>query len=71
VTQAWVSKLENANHDRKLESVLSYFDAIGATMNVEVEVGAFSFQIWGSAPAAPSYEVAEGGHVGHSWRRGR
>jgi transcriptional regulator with XRE-family HTH domain len=71
VTQAWISKLENANHDHKLESLLSYFDAIGAEMSLGVEVGTSRYLIWGSAPAAPSYEVAEGGHVGHSWRRGR
>ena len=59
VTQAWVSKLENANHDHKLESVLSYFDAIGATMSLEVEVGASTFRIWGGAPTTRSYEVAE------------
>lgn len=59
VTQAWVSKLENANYDHKLESVLSYFDAIGATMSLDVEVGASAFRIWGGAPAARSYEVAE------------
>ncbi len=57
VTQAWVSKLENANHDHKLESVLSYFDAIGAEMSLGVEVGAATFQIWGSVPALPRYDL--------------
>ena len=71
VTQAWVSKLENANHDHKLESVLSYFDAIGADMILEVGVGSSTFQIWGGAPQAPSAEVAEKGGAGHSWRRRR
>jgi len=72
VTQAWVSKLENANHDHKLESVLSYFDAVGADMNLEVGVGASTFQIWGgAAAAASSYEVAERGALGHSLKRGR
>lgn len=71
VTQAWVSKLENANHDHKLESVLSYFDAIGAAMNLEVGVGASTFQIWGGAPAARSYEVAERGALGRSLKSGR
>jgi predicted XRE-type DNA-binding protein len=71
VTQAWVSKLENANHDHKLESVLSYFDAIGGDMSLGVEVGRSSFLIWGGAPASPSAEVAEGGGVGDSWRRRR
>jgi DNA-binding XRE family transcriptional regulator len=71
VTQAWVSKLENANHDHKLESVLSYFDAVGANMSLEVDVGESSFQVWGSGVAALSCEVAEGGPVGQSWRRGR
>jgi transcriptional regulator with XRE-family HTH domain len=61
VTQAWVSKLENANHDHKLESVLSYFDAIGANMSVEVEVGRSSFRIWGGGVSALSCEVAEAG----------
>jgi len=69
VTQAWVSKLENANHDHKLESVLSYFDAIGADMNLAVEVGASSFLIWGSAPTVPSYEVAKVGDSGRSCDR--
>lgn len=50
VTQAWVSKLENPNFDHKLESVLSYFDAIGGEMYLGVEVGESTFQIWGSAP---------------------
>ena len=50
VTQAWVSKLESPNYDHKLESVLSYFDAIGGAMNLSVDVGESTFQIWGSAP---------------------
>ena len=50
VTQAWVSKLESPNYDHKLESILSYFDAIGGEMNLSVDVGESTFQIWGSAP---------------------
>ena len=50
VTQAWVSKLESPNYDHKLESVLSYFDAIGGEMNLSVDVGESTFQIWGDAP---------------------
>ena len=71
VTQAWVSKLENANHDHKLESVLSYFDAIGADMSLAVEVGASSYPIWGSAPTVSSFEVAKVGDSGCSWDRKR
>ncbi|HOC43352.1 MAG TPA: helix-turn-helix domain-containing protein [Thermoanaerobaculales bacterium] len=71
VTQAWVSKLENANHDHKLESVLSYFDAIGADMSIAVEVGASSYPIWGSAPTVSSFEVAKVGDSGCSWDRKR
>jgi DNA-binding XRE family transcriptional regulator len=71
VTQAWVSKLENANHDHKLESVLSYFDAIGADMSLAVEVGASSFPIWGSVTSAPSCETAQGGNVRSSLHRRR
>lgn len=55
VTQAWVSKLESANYDHKLESVLSYFDALEAEMSLSVDVGATTFQIWGSGPA-PQWE---------------
>ncbi len=51
VTQAWVSKLESPNYDHKLESVLSYFDAIGGEMNLSVDVRESTFQIWGAAPA--------------------
>jgi len=47
VTQAWVSKLESPNYDHKLESVLSYFDAIGGEMNLSVDVADSTFQIWG------------------------
>jgi len=64
VTQAWVSKLENANHDHKLESVLSYFDAVGAEMNLGVEVGTVTFQIWGSALIVPLVAVGEGVEIG-------
>ena len=71
VTQAWVSKLENANYDHKLESVLSYFDAVGANMSLEVEAGDSSFQVWGSGVPALSCEVAERGALGHSLKRGR
>lgn len=51
VTQAWVSKLESPNFDHKLESVLSFFDAIGGDMKLSVDVAESTFQIWGKAPA--------------------
>jgi transcriptional regulator with XRE-family HTH domain len=50
VTQAWVSKLESPNFDHKLESVLSFFDAIGGDMKLSVDVAESTFQIWGKAP---------------------
>jgi transcriptional regulator with XRE-family HTH domain len=59
VTQAWVSKLESPNFDHKLESVLSYFDAIGGEMNLSVDVGDSTFQIWGSAPVWYGLEPLE------------
>ena len=52
VTQAWVSKLESPNYDHKLESVLTYFDALGAQMNLSVDIKATTFQIWGTSPAS-------------------
>ena len=54
VKQAWVSKLESPNYDHKLESVLSYFDAMGGEMNLSVHVGETTFQIWGTAPEMQS-----------------
>ena len=49
VTQAWVSKLESPNHDHKLESILSYFDALGGEMRLTADVAEESFTIWGDA----------------------
>lgn len=49
VTQAWVSKLESANHDHKLESVLTYIEAVGAEMNLGIRAGDTTFQVWGKA----------------------
>jgi len=50
VSQGWVSKLESPNYDHKLESVLTYFDALGAEMNLSVDVGPTTFQVWGTSP---------------------
>jgi DNA-binding XRE family transcriptional regulator len=46
VKQAWISKLENSNYDHKLESVLTYFDAIGAEMDLRVRLGTAEYAIW-------------------------
>jgi DNA-binding XRE family transcriptional regulator len=32
VTQGWVSRLERADHDHTLESVVAYLDAVGADL---------------------------------------
>lgn len=57
VTQGWVSKLESANHDHKLESILSYFDALGGEMNLSASVRDSTFQIWGSSPTSSWAEM--------------
>jgi predicted transcriptional regulator len=36
VTQGWVSRLEHADHDHTLESVVAYFDAVGADFEFRV-----------------------------------
>jgi DNA-binding XRE family transcriptional regulator len=36
VTQGWVSRLEHADHDHTLESVVAYFDAVGADFEFKV-----------------------------------
>jgi transcriptional regulator with XRE-family HTH domain len=38
VTQGWVSRLEHADHDHTLESVVAYFDAVGADLEFKVTV---------------------------------
>ena len=38
-TQSWVSKLESANHDHGVESVVSHLDAVGAELLMAVKVG--------------------------------
>jgi DNA-binding XRE family transcriptional regulator len=39
VSQSWVSKLESANYDHQLESVVSHLDAVGAELMLTVKVG--------------------------------
>jgi len=36
VTQGWVSRLEHADHDHTLESVVAYCDAVGADFEFKV-----------------------------------
>ena len=36
VTQGWVSRLEHADHDHTLESVVAYFHAVGAEIEFKV-----------------------------------
>ncbi len=36
VSQSWVSKLENANNDHQIESILRYLKALGADMTLVV-----------------------------------
>jgi len=36
VSQSWVSKLENANHDHQVESVVAYLDALGANLALRI-----------------------------------
>lgn len=50
VTQGWVSRLEHADHDHTLESVVAYFDAVGA--DFEFKVTAVSETMPGVLPAA-------------------
>ena len=38
VSQSWVSKLESANHDHQIESVVSLLDALGAELLMAVKV---------------------------------
>ena len=47
VTQGWVSRLEHADHDHTLESVIAYLDAVDADLQFEVVPAASH----GSAPA--------------------
>jgi transcriptional regulator with XRE-family HTH domain len=39
VSQGWVSKLESANHDHGIESVVSHLDAVGAELLMAVKLG--------------------------------
>lgn len=36
VSQSWVSKLESANYDHQIESVLDYLDALGAELGLSI-----------------------------------
>jgi len=36
VTQSWVSKLESANYDHQIESVLDYLDALEAELGITI-----------------------------------
>lgn len=36
VSQSWVSKLENANYDHQIESVVAYLDALGADLTLAI-----------------------------------
>jgi len=36
VSQSWVSKLESANHDHQIESVLDYLDALRAELSLSI-----------------------------------
>ena len=38
VSQSWVSKLESANYDHQIESVVSHLDAVGAELMSTVKV---------------------------------
>ncbi len=38
VSQSWVSKLESANHDHQIESVVSLLDAVGAELLMAIKV---------------------------------
>ena len=37
VTQSWVSKLENANYDHRIESIWRYLKALGANIKLRIE----------------------------------
>jgi transcriptional regulator with XRE-family HTH domain len=39
VGQSWVSKLESANYDHQLESVVAHLDAVGAELLMAVKLG--------------------------------
>jgi len=36
VSQSWVSKLESANHDHQIESIVAYLDALSADLGLSV-----------------------------------
>ncbi len=40
VTQGWVSRLEHADHDHVLESIVAYLDAVGADLELVVRSSA-------------------------------
>jgi DNA-binding XRE family transcriptional regulator len=48
VTQGWISRLEHADHDHTLESVIAYLDAVGADLEFAVVPAASS----GTGPEA-------------------
>lgn len=37
VSQSWVSKLESANYDHQIESIVAYLDALGATLTLAIQ----------------------------------
>ncbi len=37
--QSWVSKLESVNNDRTFESIITYLDALGATLELSIILG--------------------------------
>ena len=39
VSQSWVSKLESANYDHQIESVVTYLDALGADLVLSIRTG--------------------------------
>lgn len=40
VTQGWVSRLEHADHDHALESIVAYLDAVGADLEFVIHTSA-------------------------------
>ena len=36
VSQSWVSKLESANHDHQIESIVAYLDALSADLGLSI-----------------------------------
>lgn len=44
VSQSWVSKLESANYDHQIESIVAYLDALGAdlVLSIRTEEGSIS-----------------------------